>query len=851
MFDMQIDQALADQMIDRAIGECAEIHFAGSIRKMRRALLMGECEYCQCLSDRLVRQIGEYLGKVDKTVKAVYQYTPFENPQESSDETQVSFKKDSGINLVVWVERKSAALNALLETLETALSTNQHKIGCPKSAPSCYVLDIETVSDSEVKDRRGLGLLVENSFLKSNLVWRRLAATEPVSTPRVDVPKAIDLNLPDSFDPELIPESRLIEHALSIENLPTEQRTSLDHHLTQLKVILIRRIISDQLAYINIARDWFTVVDLAEIRRHKIGFGRIGGKAAGMLLAEKILEETAGDAIRPSVCTPVSYYLGSDVMYIFMAMNGLMYWNDQKYKPEEQIWAEYAQIKEEFLSGDFPPEILVELKQLLKDLGGQPLIVRSSSMLEDNFGTAFAGKYDSSFCPNQGSLEENLQSLTLAISQTYASTLKPEALLYRRSKGLQDYDERMAIMIQVVQGEQFGRYFLPQGAGVALSRKLYRWSPEIQREAGFARMVWGMGTRAVERVGNDFPRPIALSHPTLQPDDSAEAIRHYSQQYVDLIDLEENVFKTLPVHEVIAPNYLPLRFVAQLYREGGLYTPRSRVLVSEIPDLVITYDELLKRTSFANMLSRILRLLEEHYHSAVDMEFTIQIPDTRALQPQVNISLLQCRPQSFLKSSDTVKLPDQLKPEKVVFSTRFLVPHGYLPDIRYVIFIPHETYFSLETSEKRKDIGGIISQLNNALPDRNFICVGPGRWGSMNTDLGVYVCYSDICHTGALVEISGKGVGPAPEPSLGTHFFQDLMEAQIYPLAVNLDNPSAVFNRLFFYDAPSCLADWINQDRLTSAIRLIDVSAFQPNHHLELVMDDEKGLALAFLSSDG
>ena len=278
-------------------------------------------------------------------------------------------------------------------------------------------------------------------------------------------------------------------------------------------------------------------------------------------------------------------------------MNGLMYWNDQKYKPDDRIWEEYPRLKEEFLAGKFPPEILVELSGLLEQLGNKPLIVRSSSLLEDTFGTAFAGKYDSYFCPNQGTPAENLAALTRAIAGTFASTLKPEALLYRRSNGLQDYDERMAILIQEVEGEPYGRYYLPHGAGVAFSRNLYRWNPQIRREDGFARLVWGLGTRAVERVGNDYPRPVALSHPTLLPDDNPQAIRYYSQQFVDLIDLQDNAFKTLPVKEVLRPNYPVLRLIAQLERDGYIATPRSRVMEDEIGSLVITFDELLRRSA--------------------------------------------------------------------------------------------------------------------------------------------------------------------------------------------------------------------------------------------------------------
>ena len=111
-------------------------------------------------------------------------------------------------------------------------------------------------------------------------------------------------NIPELFDPELMPEPRLLEHALSIERIPPENRTNLEHHLTELKVILIRRLISDQLAYITIAKRWFHVTDLVEIQHRKIGLGRIGGKAAGMLLAANILKEMGDEALRKSIQIP-------------------------------------------------------------------------------------------------------------------------------------------------------------------------------------------------------------------------------------------------------------------------------------------------------------------------------------------------------------------------------------------------------------------------------------------------------------------------------------------------------------------------------------------------------------------
>ena len=96
--------------------------------------------------------------------------------------------------------------------------------------------------------------------------------------------------------------------------------------------------------------------------------------------------------------TPESFFIGADEMYNFMSVNNLVHWNDQKYKTEEEMRAEYPQIEADFVSGVFPPDILQQLQTLLATVGSDPLIVRSSSLLEDNFGTSFAGKYESVFC---------------------------------------------------------------------------------------------------------------------------------------------------------------------------------------------------------------------------------------------------------------------------------------------------------------------------------------------------------------------------------------------------------------------------------------------------------------------
>ena len=652
-----------------------------------------------------------------------------------------------------------------------------------------------------------------------------------------------------TFNPELAPQDMLFEQAESIERLPAAKRKKLEARLQEIKVVLIRTMISDQLAYLNIARKWFTVEDLKEIRQRKIGYGKIGGKSAGMMLAYRILRDTAPPEILEMLQIPVSYFLASDMFYAFMANNGLIHWADQKYKSEEMMRADYPRIVREFVRGTFPEDILERLRLILDEAGKRPLIVRSSSLLEDNFGTSFAGKYDSYFCPNQGSLKENLSALTEAIARVFASCVNPDALLYRHQKGLVDYDERIAVLLQFVEGERFGQYFLPQAAGTAFSRNLYRWSPKIRKEDGFLRLVWGLGTRAVEAVGDDQPRLVALSHPLLLPAGSAENVRPQSQQFVDLLDLQENRFKTLPVHEVLSPQYPALRNIAQVDERG--FVENIRTTLVDQKNLVINFDGLLRSTQFAEHMKTILALLEKHYHSPVDSEFTAEILDPQDTHSRVCITLLQCRPQSALSEGGEVDLPAALDPGDVIFSTRRMVSRGRVTGIRWVLFVPPEGYFSLATPAERGRLQRAIGSLNAALRDESFICVGPGRWGTSTPDLGVSITYGDIYHTHALVELTGQGVGPDLEPSFGTHFFQDLMESRIYPLNINLDDRDTVFNRDFFNETPNRLVDFLPADEvLLRTLRLIRVDDFRRGHSLSLVMDDNAGKAVAFLRED-
>jgi len=285
------------------------------------------------------------------------------------------------------------------------------------------------------------------------------------------------------FNPELAPLEMVLKQAEKYEALPDDRRLDVDHQLQELRVVLLKSLISDQLAFIRIAKQWFTTADFSYVVGHRIGTGKIGGKAAGMLLAYKILQNTAPDIFK-QIVLPRSYFVGANVFYDFMALNNVEF-VAQKYKSAEQIRSEFPEIQAKYARARFPEEIADQLREILRQVGKTPLIVRSSSLLEDNFGTSFAGKYASFFCPNQGNPKENLRDLTLAIRRTYASVYSPDAMMYRRRMGLLDYDERMAILLQEVQGQRHRQYYFPAMAGVAYSYSPIVWNPRLRREEGF------------------------------------------------------------------------------------------------------------------------------------------------------------------------------------------------------------------------------------------------------------------------------------------------------------------------------------------------------------------------------
>ncbi|MDH3676183.1 MAG: PEP/pyruvate-binding domain-containing protein, partial [Anaerolineae bacterium] len=560
-------------------------------------------------------------------------------------------------------------------------------------------------------------------------------------------------NIPLTFNPELAPWDMLFAQAEKYANYPPELFETVKHHQRGMVVVLLKGMVSDHLAFVRIARKFINIFDLRKIRDHRIGRGKIGGKAAGMILAYNILNRPdPEDEIDFGNCIalPETHFIGSDVYYNFQAINNFERFVSQKYLTREEIEREYPRIRRAYLAGRFPRDITKKLEGLLAQIGQAPIIVRSSSLLEDNFGSAFAGKYESVFLPNQGSQEENLTALLDAIKQVYSSILSPDALFYRQIQGLDDYDERMAILIQKVQGQTQGKYFFPFIGGVGFSRNPFIWNKKLRPEDGFLRIVLGLGTRAVDRVARDYPRMIGLSHPQLRPVKGTAEIIKYAQRLIDAIDLQANTLESVPVSDVLSDDFPGLQHIASI-DEGDFVKPIFSLGTTIVPEnLVLTFDGLLKNTDFVKIMKNILKKLERHYERPVDIEFTVELcPDYP--KPNFKIYLLQCRPLSNREWMADVTVPRDVPNQDQIFTSNRLVPQGVVDKIKYIVYVDPIEYSRIPSNTVRLELARIIGRLNKKLEGETFILMGPGRWGSSNIDLGVKVSYADIYNTRMLV----------------------------------------------------------------------------------------------------
>jgi pyruvate,water dikinase len=633
-------------------------------------------------------------------------------------------------------------------------------------------------------------------------------------------------------------------HHLNLDSIELPQSTR-----DNIIVLLLLRFFTEQLEFINISKPHLDIDDFVDLVRKIVfpsnSYGKLGGKSAGLFLSHHILNGLKDSELKiGNVKIPKTRYLLSDALHQFLNFNELNELIEQKYKTIEQVRDEYPNIVQVFKNSSFPPNIISGLALILDEFGNKPIIVRSSSLLEDRVGAAFSGKYKSLFLANQGDKEIRLNALLDAIAEVYASTFGPDPVEYRKERGLLDFHEEMAIIIQEVVGTKVGDYWLPAFAGVGFSNNEFRWSPRIQRNNGLLRLVPGLGTRAVDRVSDDFPILVSPGQPNLRVNLSTDEILRYSPSKIDVINLKTNTFETIDFVELFhkfGGEYPIVEQIVSLYQDRDIVNKPFISMEFETDYPVVTFEGLITRTNFMPKMKQILDKLQTEMGVPVDIEFAFDGKD---------LYLLQCRAQSSSPENRPAPIPKDIPGDDLLFTARKYISNGMLQEISHIVYVNPDAYSALGTIEQMKMVGRIVSKLNKILPKHKFILMGPGRWGSRgDIKLGVSITYSDINNTAMLIEIAKTKGNYTPDLSFGTHFFQDLVESGIRYLPLYPDEAGIEFNHQFINNAENILSSLVNSaGDYTDTIKVIDVETSTAGKKLTIRMNGDLDEAIAYFT---
>lgn len=562
----------------------------------------------------------------------------------------------------------------------------------------------------------------------------------------------------------------------------------------------------------------FTPEDYFAIRDHMIGTGMIGGKACGMLLARAIIRNKEPD-IAEYLEPHDSFYVGSDLYYTYIVDNDL--WALRiKQRTEDGYFTLADDFARKLMEGRFSDAMREQFLRIIEYYGQDPYIIRSSSILEDGFGNAFAGKYESVFCANRGSLEERLEEFENAIKTVYASSMSLSALDYRKRRGLDKRDEQMALLIQRVSGSYYGNCYMPCAAGVGYSYSPYRVMKDSDPTCGMLRLVMGLGTSAVDRTEGSYPRIVNLDMPEKSSYSSSADKHKFSQGKAEVINMT--------THQLEKMSYDMLEPVIPKYLENILlehdYDAESRLREMGRPRQVkfISCKGLVANKKLMDQMKRMLHCIQEEYDYPVDTEFTINISDNG----DYSVDLLQCRPLQVQRSSGGTVIPEGI-PEDNILLENMSSSMGLskASELDIIVYVDPVNYYNMPYRDKPA-VARLIGKINWHYRELNkhMMLIVPGRVGTTSPELGVPTSFADISAFEIICETEETKAGYNPELSYGSHIFQDLVEAEILYTAVFNNAKTIHFHPDKLQRCPDVISDFDCTEKLSDIVHVYDVS---------------------------
>ncbi len=565
----------------------------------------------------------------------------------------------------------------------------------------------------------------------------------------------------------------------------------------------------------------FKPEDYFAVRNHMIGTGLIGGKACGMLLARAIIRNMSPE-INEVLEPHDSFFMGSDVYYTYIVDNE--FWDMRiRQRTDEEYFSLADEFAEKLKQGTFSEELCTQFKHILEYYGQDPFIVRSSSILEDGFGNAFAGKYESVFCANRGTLEERLEEFKNAIRTVYASTMSLSALDYRKRRGLDKRDEQMALLIQRVSGSYYGPYYMPCAAGVGYSYSPYKFLAGIDPKAGMLRLVMGLGTSAVDRTMGSYPRLVSLDMPEASSSVTVAEKHQFSQKAVETIDVSEHALKRLDLRAI--EDKLPMYLINVLLEhdyevEDSL---KSRGIYRDVR--FISCRGLVKKQIIMSQMQQLMKIIQDEYAHPVDIEFTMNLSENG----EYSINLLQCRPLQVFKDNAAIAVPDNVPEDNIIIeSIDASMGLSRSVPIDLIVYIDPKAYYNMPYSDKNR-IARIIGKINWTYRDqrRHMMLIVPGRIGTSSPELGVPTSFADISEFEVVCEVEEKSAGYNPELSYGSHIFQDLVEADILYTAVFANEKTKHFSMDKLSAFKNIVSDFTETDSDSDIVRAVDLKGME------------------------
>jgi len=560
-----------------------------------------------------------------------------------------------------------------------------------------------------------------------------------------------------------------------------------------------------------------------EVKHHiqlsHIGTGSFGGKARGIVFLGKILSKYVTDDMFHNlrITIPRSIVLSTDVFDTFIEQNGLSKL-DFSHMTDERIASN-------FIAASLPATIIGDLRSFIRNTK-RPLILRSSSLLEDSLLQPFAGIYASMLLPNE-SWETDLrfQEVCNAIKYVYASTYFEKARSYIKSTTKNVSDEKMAVLIQEVVGNKYETYFYPNISGVAKSYNYYPSGP-CKPEDGIVYLALGLGKSIVDGGSSYCFCPEKPKAPLFgTPKDfirysqkSFYALKlksvytvHSKDEETTLDKLEIDIAKKHGVLDKVASTYLPRddSLYPGLYDEGA-------IVIDFGP--IVNYDFI----PLAKALKLLLRIGELALGYPVEIEFAINFSKDET-QP-AELTILQIRSMVPPDKYHDVNI-EKIDIDKAICYSENALGNGIISGIKDIVYIKDES-FHMSNSNR---VVSQIRAINTRLMDKGkpYILVGPGRWGSADSWLGIPIIWSDIAGVKVIVE-TPYGERPI-DPSQGSHFFHDMVSSQVGYITTKKDRGNIDWN-------------WLDSQKVIEETE--DIKHVETSSELEVNIDGKRGKAV-------